>query len=94
MPPQASALARDSIRAAGVPRRPAAQRNLRTAVAAAPPPQTSFIYKTAISRFGPRLFVTSGAWVANDFAFYGNKLFQSSFIAALYPTVSSTIHLP
>lgn len=26
--------------------------------------------------------------VANDFAFYGNKLFQSSFIAALYPDVS------
>jgi hypothetical protein len=27
------------------------------------------------------------AWVANDFAFYGNKLFQSTFIALLYPQV-------
>ena len=47
--------------------------------------QTTYIYKTAFARFWPRLFVTSMAWVANDFAFYGNKLFQSTFIAALYP---------
>jgi hypothetical protein len=33
----------------------------------------------------PRLTATSMAWVANDFAFYGNKLFQSTFIALLYP---------
>jgi hypothetical protein len=33
----------------------------------------------------PRLTATSLAWVANDFAFYGNKLFQSTFIALLYP---------
>ncbi|GBF98449.1 proton phosphate symporter [Raphidocelis subcapitata] len=43
------------------------------------------IYRTALSKFGPRLFATCFGWVANDFAFYGNKLFQSSFIAALYP---------
>jgi hypothetical protein len=36
----------------------------------------------------PRLTATSMAWVANDFAFYGNKLFQSTFIALLYPTVN------
>jgi hypothetical protein len=38
------------------------------------------MYKTALYRFGPRLLVTCLGWVANDFAFYGNKLFQSSFI--------------
>jgi hypothetical protein len=32
--------------------------------------QASFIYKTALRRFGPRLFVTCGAWVVNDVAFY------------------------
>jgi hypothetical protein len=37
---------------------------------ARPLPQTSFIYKTALRRFGPRLFVTCGAWVVNDVAFY------------------------
>ena len=37
--------------------------------------------------FWPRLWVASGAWVANDFAFYGNKLFQGVFISMLYPTV-------
>ncbi|KAI8468145.1 MAG: major facilitator superfamily domain-containing protein [Monoraphidium minutum] len=47
--------------------------------------QASYMYKTALRHFGPRLFVTCMAWVANDFAFYGNKLFQSSFIKALYP---------
>ena len=35
--------------------------------------------------YWPRLFVASGAWIANDFAFYGNKLFQSTFINLLYP---------
>ena len=48
-----------------------------------PAPQKWFIYKTALVRFGPRLFVTCLGWVANDFAFYGNKLFQSSFIGSL-----------
>lgn len=38
--------------------------------------------------FWPRLLVTCFAWVANDFAFYGNKLFQNTFIALLYPNVS------
>ena len=55
--------------------------------------RTSYIYKTALARFGPRLFVTSMAWVANDFAFYGNKLFQSTFIAALYPTASPFVRM-
>jgi hypothetical protein len=50
--------------------------------------QAGHIYRTALTTFGPRLFATCFGWVANDFAFYGNKLFQSSFIAALYPQVS------
>ena len=37
------------------------------------------------TRFWPRLVATSLCWVANDFAFYGNKLFSSVFISALYP---------
>jgi hypothetical protein len=37
----------------------------------------------------PRLMVTSIAWLANDFPLYGARIFQSSFFAALYPTVSA-----
>ena len=33
--------------------------------------------------YGPRLFGTSFSWLLWDVAFYGNKLFQSSFIYAL-----------
>jgi MFS family permease len=44
-----------------------------------------FMTINAFSNFWPRLTATSLAWVANDFAFYGNKLFQSTFIALLYP---------
>ncbi|KAK4545747.1 hypothetical protein LTR36_002701 [Oleoguttula mirabilis] len=36
-----------------------------------------------ITYFGPRLIATAGAWYANDVFFYGNKLFQAEFIAAL-----------
>ncbi|GAX73083.1 hypothetical protein CEUSTIGMA_g536.t1 [Chlamydomonas eustigma] len=32
-----------------------------------------------------RQFVASGAWVANDFAFYGNKLQQNVFLNVLFP---------
>jgi len=35
--------------------------------------------------FGPRLIATAGAWFCNDVFFYGNKLFQSQFIAVLLP---------
>lgn len=38
--------------------------------------------------YWPRQFVASGAWMANDFAFYGNKLQQSKFIALLYPSAN------
>jgi hypothetical protein len=44
-----------------------------------------YLTLNAFTNFWPRLTATSMAWVANDFAFYGNKLFQSTFIALLYP---------
>ncbi|KAI8465659.1 MAG: major facilitator superfamily domain-containing protein [Monoraphidium minutum] len=43
------------------------------------------LYRCVLMRFGPRLAVTSLAWSAGNFAFYGDKLFQSEFISALYP---------
>ncbi|KAI1177545.1 major facilitator superfamily domain-containing protein [Nemania sp. FL0916] len=36
--------------------------------------------KTTFSHFGGRLFATASGWFFNDVFFYGNKLFQSSFI--------------
>ena len=41
--------------------------------------------KMTFSYFGPRLIATAGTWFANDIFFYGNKLFQSQFIAVLTP---------
>ncbi|KAK0270779.1 hypothetical protein LTR35_013831 [Friedmanniomyces endolithicus] len=35
--------------------------------------------------FGGRIFATAGTWFCNDVFFYGNKLFQSDFIAAINP---------
>ena len=52
------------------------------------PPQPHHLYRSTLRYFGPRLGVTSLAWAASGFAFYGSKLFQSDFIGALYPTVS------
>jgi hypothetical protein len=37
--------------------------------------------------YWPRSLISSGAWIANDFAFYGNKLQQNQFISILYPKV-------
>ena len=34
----------------------------------------------------PRLLATAGAWFLWDFSFYGNKVFQSTFIGVLSPT--------
>ncbi len=39
--------------------------------------------------FGPRLLATAGGWFANDIFFYGNKLFQSEFIAVISPKTTS-----
>ena len=41
--------------------------------------------------FGPRILATAGAWYANDIFFYGNKLFQSNFIAVLTPNNKSVM---
>lgn len=43
------------------------------------PSKTSLLFKF----YGTRLFGTSTVWLAWDVAFYGNKLFQSSFLFAL-----------
>ena len=43
------------------------------------------LYTVALRRNWSRLIVTAGAWVVNDLAFYGNKLFQSKFIEVLDP---------
>lgn len=39
--------------------------------------------------FGPRILATAGGWFANDIFFYGNKLFQSEFIAVITPNSTS-----
>ncbi|KAL3156851.1 hypothetical protein ABBQ38_001120 [Trebouxia sp. C0009 RCD-2024] len=36
--------------------------------------------------YWPRLLATCGAWFLWDFSFYGNKVFQSTFIAVLSPS--------
>ena len=38
--------------------------------------------------FDCRLLATAGTWFLWDFSFYGNKVFQSSFIAILSPGAS------
>ncbi|GAX76180.1 hypothetical protein CEUSTIGMA_g3624.t1 [Chlamydomonas eustigma] len=39
----------------------------------------------SIWHYIPRLFVGSVGWICNDFDFYGNKLQQNVFLAALFP---------
>jgi Sugar (and other) transporter len=46
--------------------------------------------KLIFKYFTPRLIATAGSWFANDVFFYGNKLFQSTFIAAIDPSVAKT----
>jgi len=41
--------------------------------------------KLTVTYFGSRVIATAFAWYANDVFFYGNKLFQSEFIAAINP---------
>ncbi|KAK5174332.1 uncharacterized protein LTR77_001412 [Saxophila tyrrhenica] len=41
--------------------------------------------------FGPRIIATAFGWFANDVFFYGNKLFQSSFIAVLNPNAEGVM---
>ncbi|KAH9879340.1 hypothetical protein J1614_002779 [Plenodomus biglobosus] len=47
--------------------------------------------KLTFSYFGPRILATAGTWFANDVFFYGNKLFQSEFIAVLTPNNKSVM---
>ncbi|PGH20069.1 hypothetical protein AJ80_03719 [Polytolypa hystricis UAMH7299] len=45
--------------------------------------------KLTLKYFGGRLLATAGTWYANDVFFYGNKLFQSEFIAVISPQSDS-----
>jgi MFS family permease len=45
--------------------------------------------KMTFKHFGGRIFATAGGWFANDVFFYGNKLFQSQFIAVILPKGST-----
>lgn len=45
--------------------------------------QKRVLYWVILKKFWPRLFIACFAWVLNDLAFYGNKLFQSTFIAVI-----------
>jgi hypothetical protein len=47
--------------------------------------------KLTCNHFGGRLVATAGAWFCNDIFFYGNKLFQSQFIAVLSPNNKSVL---
>jgi len=46
------------------------------------------LYSVIFRRYWSRLLISCGAWVLNDLAFYGNKLFQSTFIEAISPGAS------
>ncbi|KAL4429622.1 hypothetical protein ABPG77_008671 [Micractinium sp. CCAP 211/92] len=48
---------------------------------------------TVLRFYWPRLLVTCLGWVANDFAFYGNKLFQSQFINVISPGASRYVQM-
>ena len=45
--------------------------------------------RLTLKHFTPRLIATAGGWFANDVFFYGNKLFQSKFIAVISPNDKS-----
>jgi Sugar (and other) transporter len=47
--------------------------------------------KFTFSHFGGRLIGTAGGWFCNDIFFYGNKLFQSQFIAVISPGNKSVL---
>ncbi|KAL4516108.1 hypothetical protein Ndes2526B_g00816 [Nannochloris sp. 'desiccata'] len=48
----------------------------------------SKLYSVIFKRYWSRLLITCGAWILNDLAFYGNKLFQSTFIEVISPGAS------
>lgn len=45
-------------------------------------------FKLAVTYFWPRLIATCGGWWANDFQFYGAKVFASTFIPLVVGTSS------
>ena len=47
--------------------------------------------RLTLKYFGPRLLATAGGWFANDIFFYGNKLFQSTFISVIIGPTTSVI---
>jgi hypothetical protein len=47
--------------------------------------------KMTYTHFGGRLLATAGGWFCNDVFFYGNKLFQSQFIAVISNNPSSVM---
>lgn len=47
--------------------------------------------KLTFTYFGGRVFATAGGWFCNDVFFYGNKLFQSQFIAAVTGNTTSVM---
>ncbi|KAJ5888144.1 hypothetical protein N7495_008185 [Penicillium taxi] len=47
--------------------------------------------KLTLKYFTPRLIATAGGWFANDVFFYGNKLFQSKFIAVISPASKNNV---
>lgn len=47
--------------------------------------------KLTFTHFGSRLLATCGTWFMNDVFFYGNKLFQGTFIKIIDPSSSSNI---
>jgi hypothetical protein len=47
--------------------------------------------KLTFTYFGSRIIATAGTWFCNDVFFYGNKLFQGQFIAAISPNDDSVM---
>jgi hypothetical protein len=47
--------------------------------------------KLTFTFFGGRVLATAGTWFCNDVFFYGNKLFQSKFIAVISPGNNSVL---
>lgn len=45
-------------------------------------------FTALFANYWPRLLATAGSWFLWDFSFYGNKVFQSQFIAILSPKAS------
>lgn len=49
--------------------------------------------KLCVQLYWSRQIAASMTWLANDFAFYGNKLQQSKFISFLYPDATPVIKM-